>query len=68
MKKISYSHSLTIEYNICREHTIRYMSHTQEIEKRRKFFNKFHNTRLIDEVANCLKTIVNHIVDVEENR
>jgi hypothetical protein len=44
------------------------MSHTQEIEKRRNFLNKFHNTRLIDEVANCLKTIVNNIVNVEENR
>jgi hypothetical protein len=68
MKKPSYSHSLTLEYNICREHTIRYMSHTQEIEKRRNFLNKFHNTRLIDEVANCLKTIVNNIVNAEENR
>jgi hypothetical protein len=67
-RKSPYSHPLTLEYNICREHTTRYMSHTQEIEKRRKFLKKFHNTRLIDEVANCLKTIVNQIVDAEDNR
>jgi hypothetical protein len=68
MKKIPCLHSLTLEYNICREHTIRHMCHTQDILKRRKFLNKFHQTRLIDEVANCLKTIVNNIVNNEENR
>jgi len=43
------------------------MCHTQDIFKQRKFLTKFHNRRLIDEVANCLKTIVNHIVDSEDN-
>ncbi len=68
MKKPPCLHSLTLEYNICREHTIRHLSHKQDITKRRKFLTKFHNTRLIDEVANCLKTIVNNIVDREDNR
>jgi len=68
MKKLPCLHSLTLEYNICREHTIRHMSHTQNITKRRKFLTKFSKTRLIDEVASCLKTIVNNIVNSEENR
>jgi len=68
MKKPSCLHSLTLEYNICREHTIRHMCQTQNIFKRRKFLTKFRNTRLIDEVASCLKTIVNTIVNSEENR
>jgi len=68
MKKLPCLHSLTLEYNICREHTIRHMCHTQNITKQRKFLTKFSKTRLIDEVANCLKTIVNNIVNTEENR
>jgi hypothetical protein len=61
-------HALTLEYNICREHTIRQMCHTQGILKRRKFKPKSDKLLLIDEAANCLKTVVNHIVDIEENR
>jgi outer membrane biosynthesis protein TonB len=61
-------HSLTLEYNICREHTIRHMCHTQEISKRRKFKPKSNIIRLVDEAADCLKTIVNDVVKMEENR
>jgi hypothetical protein len=61
-------HSLTLEYNICREHTIRHMCHTQRVLKRRKFIPKPKKLLLIEEVANCLKTIVNHVIDIEENR
>jgi hypothetical protein len=68
IKKKSCLHSLTLEYNICREHTIRQMSHTNDYKKRRKPFKIYSNTRLIDEVANCLKMVVNNIVDNEENK
>jgi hypothetical protein len=61
-------HSLSLEYNICREHTIRHMCHTQGILNRRKFKPKLNKCNLIDEVALCLKTIVNHIVDFETDR
>ncbi|CAF1213810.1 unnamed protein product [Rotaria sordida] len=61
-------HSLTIEYSICREHTIRRMCKTQGILKRRKFQPKSKIFRLVEEVTKCLKTIVNDVVDMEENR
>jgi hypothetical protein len=61
-------HSLTLEYNICREHTIRHMCRTQRVLRRRKFKPKSKKILLIDEVAKCLKTIVNHVIDIEENR
>ncbi|CAF4282687.1 unnamed protein product [Rotaria sp. Silwood2] len=67
MKKTYRLHSLTIEYNICREHTIRQMCHTQDIIKRRKFLTKFNQIQFIDEIANCLRTIVNHIVNSDDN-
>ncbi|CAF0942458.1 unnamed protein product [Rotaria sp. Silwood1] len=67
MKKTYRLHSLTVEYNICREHTIRQMCHTQDILKRRKFLTKFNQIQFIDEIANCLRTIVNHIIDSEDN-
>ena len=62
------SHSLTLEYNIRREHTIRQMCHTQELLKRRKFLRQFYKTTFIDEVTNCLRTIVNNAADSEEIR
>jgi hypothetical protein len=68
LKKSTCLHSLTLEYNICREHTIRHLSKTEDILKRRRFLRKFSKTRLIDEIANCLRTIVNQIVDNEENK
>jgi hypothetical protein len=61
-------HSLALEYNICREHTIRHMCRTQRVLKRRKFKPKSKKLLLIDEIAKCLKTIVNQIIDTEENR
>ncbi|CAF4740702.1 unnamed protein product, partial [Rotaria socialis] len=67
MKRNSRLHSLTLEYNICREHTIRQMCLTQNILKQRKFLAKFHSTRFIDDITICLRTIVNQIVNSEEN-
>ncbi|CAF3953011.1 unnamed protein product [Adineta steineri] len=67
LKKPLCLHSLILEYNICREHTIRHMCQTQDILKRRKFITKFSKTRLVDEVADCLRTIVNDIINSEEN-
>ncbi|CAF1667278.1 unnamed protein product [Rotaria magnacalcarata] len=67
MKKNSRLHSLTLEYNICREHTIRQMCLTQNILKQRKFLAKLHSTQFIDDIAICLRTIVNRIVNSEEN-
>jgi hypothetical protein len=61
-------HSLAIEYSICREHTIRHMCGTQRILKKRKPIPKPTVLRLHDEVAVCLKTIVNNIVNLEEKR
>jgi hypothetical protein len=49
-------HPVTLEYNICREHTIRHMCHTQGIHNRRKVKPKATKWNLIDEVALCLKT------------
>ncbi|CAF0719244.1 unnamed protein product [Adineta steineri] len=43
------------------------MCQTQDILKRRKFITKFSKTRLVDEVADCLRTIVNDIINSEEN-
>jgi len=60
-------HSLSLEYNICREHTIRHMCHTHKVLKRRKFKPK-SNTLISIEAAECLKTIVNQVVNNEENR
>jgi hypothetical protein len=68
MKKSRCLHSLTLEYNICREHTIRHMCHTQGILKPRKFLTKFNTTLITDEVVSCLRTIVNQVVDNEDNR
>ena len=61
-------HPLSLEYNICREHTIRHMCHTQGIHKRRKFKPKPMQWNLIDEVALCLKTVINNVVEIEEDR
>ena len=61
-------HSLTLEYNICREHTIRHMCHTYGITQRRRFQPKRNTLRLIDDVAKCLKTVVNDVVTMEDNR
>lgn len=65
-KKSPCLHALTLEYNISREHTIRQISRTEHIDKRRTVSQTFSRTRLIDEVANCLKTIVNQIVDHDQ--
>jgi hypothetical protein len=62
------SHSLSLEYNICREHTMRQMCHTQGLLKRQKVKSNSNVSKLVDEVAFCLKTMVNHIVNTEENR
>jgi hypothetical protein len=61
-------HSLILEYNICREHTIRHMCHTQKISNRRKYKRQTSVFKSIDAVASCLKSIVNSIVNKEENR
>ncbi|CAF0797332.1 unnamed protein product [Rotaria sp. Silwood1] len=61
-------HSLTLEYMICREHTIRRMCKTQGILKRQNIQPKLTALRLIDEVSKCLKTIINDIVNMEEYR
>ncbi|CAF1104089.1 unnamed protein product [Rotaria sordida] len=67
MKKTFRLHSLTLEYNICREHTLRQMCHTQDILKPRKFLTKFHQIQFNNEIANCLRTIVNYIINSEDN-
>ncbi len=61
-------HSLTLEYNICRERTIRHMCQTHDILKRRILKPKLNRLSSIYEVAKCLKTIVNDVVNMEENR
>ena len=61
-------HSSTLEYNICREHTIRHMCRTPMINKRRKIPAISNKNHLINQVAICLKTIVNQIVQNEESR
>jgi hypothetical protein len=61
-------HPLTLEYNICREHTIRHMCHTQGTLNRRKLKPKPNEHRLSDDVAMCLKTVVNRVVEIEEDR
>ena len=58
-------HSLSVEYQICREHTIRHMSHTQEILKRRRIRTKLNVGRMIDVIGACLKDIVNNIVSAD---
>ncbi|CAF1004895.1 unnamed protein product [Adineta ricciae] len=67
LKKPFSCHALTLEYDICREHMIRLMCNTQDTCKRRKYLNEFQKTRLIDEVADCLRTVVNDIIDNENN-
>ncbi|UJR31027.1 hypothetical protein I4U23_018536 [Adineta vaga] len=67
LKKPFSFHTLTLEYDLCRENMIRLMCNTQSITKRRSFLEEFHKTRLIDEVADCLRIIVNDIVDSEDN-
>lgn len=59
------SHPLTLEYNICREHTIRHMCHTNNIVKRQKIKPKTNSKYLIVEVSKCLKFVVNEIVHKE---
>ena len=61
-------HSTTLEYNICREHTIRHMCQTPATIKRRKLPSVSRQGHLIDEVAICLKSMVNQLVDNEESR
>ena len=60
-------HSLTLEYNICCEHTIRQMSQTQTMNKRHRRSVIVDRTRLKDEIARCLRTVVNQIVHNEEH-
>ncbi|CAF0904277.1 unnamed protein product [Adineta ricciae] len=60
-------HSLTLEYNICREHTIRQMCHTQGPLKRNGFHSKSTPLSIIEAVAKCLKATVNAIIVTEEN-
>ena len=59
-------HSLSAEYQICREHTIRHMSHTQKTLKRRKTRQRINTGRSIDLIGECLKGIVNSIVSDED--
>ena len=61
-------HALTLEYDVCREYAIRYLCNTQGILQRRKFQPKSHPSRIIDEVAQCLKTVVNNVVSAEDNK
>ena len=68
LKKPTCLHSLTLEYKICREHAIQHICKTENILKRRHFLPKVSNIRLNDVIANCLRTLVNQIVDNEENR
>ena len=58
----TYLHSLSAEYQICREHTIRHMSHTQKTLKRRKAGQKVNAGRSIDLIDECLKAIANSVV------
>ena len=68
LKRSPALHSITLEYNICRERMIRHMARTQDIIKRRANQAKSDERRLIDEISHCLRTTVNQIVDSEENR
>ncbi|CAF2059941.1 unnamed protein product [Rotaria magnacalcarata] len=61
-------HSLTLEYKICREDAVRHICKTQGPLKRRKIKSKLKLLTFIDDIANCLKTIINDIVDIEDNR
>ena len=61
-------HALTLKYHVCREYAIRHLCNTQGILQRRKFQSKSHSSRIINEVAQCLKIAVNDIVSAEENR
>ncbi|CAF3379496.1 unnamed protein product [Rotaria socialis] len=61
-------HSLTLEYNICREYTVRRICKTQGAVKGRKIKSKLKLLTFIDDIANCLKIIINDIVDMEDNR
>lgn len=60
-------HSLTLEYNICREHTLRRMFKKKGTLKRQKLVPKLKMPTIIEDVAYCLKAIVNDIVDIEDN-
>ena len=68
LKRSPALHSLTLEYNICRERFIRHMSRTQHTFQRRTNPATCDERRLIDEIAHCLRTTVNQIVDNEGNR
>lgn len=59
-------HSLSAEYQICREHTIRHMSRTQKTLKRRKPGQKLNADRSIDLIGECMKGIVNSVVSDED--
>ena len=59
-------HPLTLEYNICREHTIRQMCHTQGPLKRKRFHSKSTPLSIIEAVAKCLKAAVNAIIATED--
>lgn len=61
-------HSLTLEYNICRAHTIRHMCHRQGVLKQYKTKMKINKFKFDDEVGKCLKTVINQVVEIEENR
>jgi len=63
LKKPSYSHSFTLEYNICRQQMIQKLNKTKIYSKPTSC-----SLRLIDEVANCLKTIVNQIIEQEDSQ
>ena len=68
-KRVVCLHSLTVEYNACQEHTIRHMSRTHGTIRQRRRFPPITDTwRLIDEIATCLKCIVNTIVNDEDHR
>ncbi|CAF0870042.1 unnamed protein product [Adineta ricciae] len=60
-------HPLTLEYNICREHTIRQMCHTQGPVNWKRFHSKSTPLSIIEVVASCLKATVNAIIVTEEN-
>lgn len=68
LKRSPALHSMTLEYNICRERMIRHMSRTQDNVKRRANQAKSDERRLIDEISHCLRTTINQLIDSEENR
>ena len=68
LKGVSKTNPLTLEYKRCREQMIQTICETESSVRNRNEPTTFNQVRTIDEIAQCIRTVVNRTVFDDEKR